>query len=281
MEFIAPDSVRDTLKILDKWKDKARLVAGGTNVIPDLRAEAISPEIMVDLSGLNELNYVKEAKRYIEIGALTTISQLVSNPTIRQFSPPLWEAARKLGSPLTRNRATIGGNLTDASPAADMAVPLLALGAVIRIKSMLRRQREVLLDQFFIGPNKSIIAPDEIITSIRFDKIKSGAKTYYYKLGKRNAMAISIVSIAICLEAKRRKVKEVRIALGAVAPRPIRAYGVENFLKSEGLSESTIESGANKIVEEISPIDDIRASAEYRSLMTQVLFKRGFYELSG
>lgn len=277
MEYCAPKTLSETLVLMKKWKGRAKLIAGGTNVILEMRAGAVQPQVLIDISQLKNLSYIKDEKKRIRIGSLTTISELASSKIVQDHAPILTEAANQLGNPLVRNRATIAGNLADASPAADTAVPLLALEAMI-ITERNGGKREIPIDQFFLGPNQTVLKPDEIIREIVFPKPDLKSKMAYIKLGLRNAMAISVVSIAILMEREREECKKVRIALGAVAPKPIRAYGVEAILTNKKIMMELVAACCEKVGREMNPISDIRASAEYRRSMASVLLKRVLHQ---
>ena len=280
MEYLAPKTLTEALVLSRKWKISGKLVAGGTKVIPEMRAKVIRPQVLVDLSHIKNLSFIKEKGRTIQIGALTTISELASSEKIQKYAPILSDAANQFGNPLVRNRATIGGNLADGSPAADTAVPLLVLDAMIVTQSNLK-MRKIPINQFFVGPHKTALQSNEIIREIVFTKANPHAKMAYTKLGLRNAMAISVVSIALSIEMKEGKCIEARIALGAVAPKPIRAYQTEAFLKNKVITEEIIESCCKHITKEISPITDIRASADYRRDMASALLKRLIKQATG
>jgi carbon-monoxide dehydrogenase medium subunit len=254
-------------------KGKATLIAGGTNVIPNLRARAIQPQVLIDISHFKSLSYVKEEKKRIRIGGLTPIIELASSETIRKVASILSEAADQLGNPLVRNRATIGGNLVHASPAADTAVPLLALEAAVILAGD-GKPRRIPIDQFFRGVNHTVLKADEILKEISFEKPNSNTRMAYSKLGRRSAMAISVVSIAVVLEMENGKCKKARISLGAVAPKPVRAYGVEKMLEGEEITEKLIRACSENVQKEIHPITDIRASAGYRTTIASVLLRR-------
>jgi carbon-monoxide dehydrogenase medium subunit len=261
--------MKETLRMMKKQMGRTTLIAGGTNVIPDMRAKAVKPAVLIDISRLKSLSYIREDKKKIRIGGLTTVSELASSKMIQRYAPILSEAANQLGNPLVRNRATIAGNLADGSPAADTAVPLLALEAII-----ITDRRKIPIDQFFVGPNRTVLKKDEMIKEIVFAKANSKTKMSYSKFGLRNAMAISVVSIAILKEIEGGRCKKARIGLGAVAPKPIRAYGVEEMLVDQKITGELIEACCEKVTKEIRPISDIRASAEYRREMTSVLLRR-------
>lgn len=279
LEYLNTKDFEEIFSAIEKTKGLAKFIAGGTNIIPYMRAETMLPELLIDLNGLEDLKYIREKNGTITIGALTTISELVASEVIRNKCQILHSAANSLGSPLTRNRATIGGNLADASPAADMAPPLLALEASIQTKRSGVEGREIPLDKFFIGPNKTVLAEDELITQIRFSKPKDSARGIFIKLGLRNSLSISVVSIAVILDMERQVCQKARVALGAVAPTIIRAFHVESKLEGGEINENIIQECAEIVKEEISPISDIRASAEYRRLASSVILKRAIQQV--
>jgi len=274
MEYFSPNTLSETVAIIKNWRGKAKLIAGGTNVIPEMRAKTFKPEALIDISQLKNLSYIKEEKKRIRIGSLTIISEFASSKIIQKYAPIVSRAASQLGNPLVRNRATIGGNLADASPAADTAVPLLALEATVITDRDGGKGRTIPIDRFFTGPNQTVLKKDEIVKEIVFPKPDSNTKMGYFKLGLRNAMAISVVSIAIVMEMETEECKKVRIGLGAVAPTPIRAYQTEGILVGKKITTELIKTCANEVAKEISPITDIRASAEYRREMASVLLRR-------
>ena len=274
MEYYGAKTRTEALALVKKWKGKARLVAGGTNVVADLRDRAFRPEVLIDISRLKTLSYIKEEKEKIRIGTLTTLSEIVSSKIIQKHASILAEAARRIGNPLVRNRATIGGNLGDASPAADTAPPLLALDALVRIDKEDGKSRQVPINEFFVGPNRTVLKEDEIIPEIILPKPKPSARAAYAKFGLRNSMAISVVSVAVLVEVEKGICKKARVALGAVSPTPVRAYGVEEILTGCAITEERIAKCSEKVQSEIHPITDIRASDEYRRSMASVLLGR-------
>jgi carbon-monoxide dehydrogenase medium subunit len=278
LEYFEPADVGDAVEFLKKWKGRAKVIAGGTNFVPDMRAGPFTPEAIVNLSGLGHLVYIRNGSGMVSIGALTTISEIASSEMIRRVSPILSSSARRLGNPLTRNRATIGGNLADASPAADTAPPLLALGASVHTERSKGKGREIPLEGFFRGPRETELKGDEIITHITFPTPKDPARGAHIKLGLRNAMAISVVSMALMLEMDGEICRNARVALGAVAPMPIRASRVEGLLEGKRIDAGVIDDCAALVRDEISPISDIRASAAYRTLATSVLLKRAIHQ---
>lgn len=280
MKYIAPNSLQEIIKLLKRLKGKATLIAGGTNIIPSMRSGELKQKVLIDLSQIKILCYIKEEKNRIRMGGLTSISEISSSKIVEKHAPILFEAANQLGNPLVRNRATLAGNLADASPAADTAVPLLVLEATIIADKDGRKGRQIPIDRFFLGPNKTVLKKDEIIREITFPKPKSDTKMAYIKLGLRNAMAISVVSLAILLEMENHYCKKARVSFGAVAPIPKRVYRIEEMLMNKEITEKLLGICCEKVKEEIHPITDIRASAEYRSSMASVLLKRLIQQLT-
>jgi len=274
LEYFAPKTLSEALILKGKWKAVGTFIAGGTNVIPDMRAKGLRPEVLIDLSHLKNLSYIKEEKKKIRIGSLTRISELASSKVIQKCAPILSQAAYQLGNPLVRNRATIGGNLADASPAADTAVPLLVLEAVVVAESDGRKRRQIPIDQFFTGQNRTALRRGEMIKEIIFPKPNSNAKMGYSKLGLRNAMAVSVVSVAILIDMDGNRCRKARIGLGAVAPTPMRANRIEEILTGREITKGLIEDCSIEVMKEISPITDIRATEDYRRQMTSILLRR-------
>jgi carbon-monoxide dehydrogenase medium subunit len=282
VEYLAPKDLREALKALEKWKGRAKVIAGGTNLIPYMRSGWLSPEVIIDLSRFEDLAYVREENGYIAIGALTTISEVASSEIIRNQSPILAHAAGHLGNPLCRNRATIGGNLANASPGADSAPPLLALEASVHVERGRGKAREIPLERFFLGPNKSVLKEEEVITKVTFQRPKDPTKGRHIKFGLRNADALSIVSIAVMLEIDGKVCQKARIALCPLAPKPIRAYRVEGMLEGNEIDSGLLDECSAVLREDVTPRSgSIRASTEYRKMLASVLLKRAVQEAMG
>ena len=271
LSYIRPKDVPEAVRALQELGGRGRLIAGGTNLIPDLRAGAANPEAIIDLGGLEELSHIREENGHVSIGALTTMAELTASDIIRRESPVLGSAASQVGNPLTRNRATLGGNLADASPAADTAPPLLTMEASVHTERGDGGGRVIPLDEFFQGPNLTALETDEIITRVTFPKVRDPARGSYIKLGLRSSMAISVVSVAVMLEMKDGVCQRARLALGAVAPKPIRAAGVEGLLQGKRIDPRLVDECAQAVQDEVSPISDIRASSAYRTFAASVL----------
>jgi CO/xanthine dehydrogenase FAD-binding subunit len=273
-EYIKPCDLSDLHHVMEENKARATVIAGGTNLIPQMRNGEKSPELLIDISDMAELSFIHETNGEIAIGAATTIAEVDSSPVILDNSPILAFAAKQLGNPLTRNRATIGGNLANASPCADTAPPLLALDASVQILSPGGKTRQVPLNKFFHGYKFTDLVKGEILTGITFPKPNDSAKGSHTKVGLRNAASICVASIAVMLDLDGKACRRARIAAGSVAPIPMRAYRVEKRLEGQEINATLLEECAAVVKEEISPISDIRGSSEYRSYVTATILKR-------
>jgi carbon-monoxide dehydrogenase medium subunit len=273
-EFITPRDLPEALKLLAEYKSAAAPIAGGTNLIPDMRSERHQPKVVLNIEKLPELKGIMVIDQSLYIGAGVTITELLKNPLIAQYAPGLKQAASVFANPLIRNRATVGGNISDASPASDTAPSLLALDARVELASIYGT-RVVPITEFFTGVRKTDRKPDELVVSIQFDITDKPASMAFYKLGLRKADAISVISVGVRLESDGdHTCQKATIALGSVAPRPVRAYKAEEILKGQKLDQDLIEKASLLAVEASSPITDVRSTASYRRRMVQVLTRR-------
>ncbi len=273
-DFLTPNSLAEALAWLAQRAGDAAPVAGGTNIVPDLRSGRHAPKALVDLSRLAELKGIRREDGYVVAGGGVTIAELLGSPLVRSSARPLFEAARLFANPLIRNRATLAGNLADASPAADSAPPLLALDAEVELVSQAGTRR-VSLVEFFTGVRRTVRRTDEILAAVRWPVPEPEAAFGYTKLGLRRADAISVVSAAVCLvPAPDGACSRARIALGSVAPVPMRARAAEAFLTGRPLSAETIAEAARMAAGEASPISDLRATSGYRKRVAEVIVRR-------
>lgn len=272
--YLNVNSIGEALEALQQEKDKACLIAGGTNILPFIRNEKIKDKTLVNIRGLEELRYIKETEENILIGPLTTIDDLQKSEILQRNTLALVEAARYFADPTTCHSATIGGNIANASPAADTAPPLLALNATVVVVSEAKGERKIPIEEFFTGVNRTNLSCDELIKEIQIPKSTANRASWFIKLGLRNAMAISVVSVAASLEMEFGVVKEARIAFGSAAPTPVRGKTVEKLLIGRNFTEKLIEEAGDEVAKDISPIDDLRASKEYRQEVAAVVVKR-------
>ena len=255
-------------------------VAGGTNLLVNLKRAPLDADLVVDLSRVASLNSITEDDNGVQLGCGVTFAQILEwrpGGVVETLMQPM--AAAFAGPPI-RNLATVGGNICDASPAADVSPPLLALDARVKLESAGNVSRLLTLEEFFQGVRQTALRSDELLTSIEIPQPDSSDRAFYYKLGKRKADAIAIVSVAIVLRRESDQVQHVRIALGAVAPVAMRAHKAEEKLLGHALSASNIAAAATAAAAEASPIDDFRASAAYRRRMVEVLVRRGLEQIA-
>jgi carbon-monoxide dehydrogenase medium subunit len=277
-EFYAPKSLGEAVRFLSEKGSRTGIIAGGTDLIPKLREGVSQPDFVLNLLEIEELNGIREANQVLHIGATTTHTQIAESSALQRTCPALVQAAAAVGGPLVRNRGTIGGNLANASPAADLACALLALEAEAVLRSE-KRIRVVPLGDFFVGPGQTMINPDELLTEVSIRPPRG--KCVFRKLGRRQAMSLSIVNAAVCLEMEGKICRKSRIALGSVAPTPIRCHAAEMMLANKEIGPELISKCAGAAVALAKPIDDQRAKAWYRVEAGTVLLKRALAEAAG
>lgn len=274
-DLLRPPTLVGALEMMSTL-DSAMPIAGGTDIVPTFKDLGSKPVHLIDLGLIEELNGVMEEDGKILLGPTTTHAQILASKLIEEAAPALHDAARWIGSVQIRNRGTIGGNLCNASPAADSAPPLLVHGAEAHICS-LEEGHWIPLQELFKGPKMTVLEKNEILGGIRFPSVK-GAGSSFQRIGRRKGFTLSVVNAAVYAERDGEALREVRIALGSVAPTPIRAPSVENKIRGRKMSEELVEEAAAACVEVAKPIDDVRGTAEYRRDMVGVLVKRAMRE---
>ncbi|HBC47016.1 MAG TPA: xanthine dehydrogenase family protein subunit M [candidate division Zixibacteria bacterium] len=270
-EPLIPKSLGDALKA--KAGKNVVAIAGGTDILVKLhdRFDDPQPKLLI-LDHLRALHKIAVTKKDVTLGPLVTFSEIEKSDILKVHASQLTEAASLAGSTQIRNRATIGANLANGSPAGDLIPPLYALGASLELSSS-KSKRIVPIEEFFIGPGKTVLKSNELITAIKIPKLNNHG--FFLRLATRRALAISKVSVAASLIIENKKIESIKIALGAVAPTVIRATRTEELLLGKALSPQVIADAASIIKEEARPIDDIRSNALYRKEMVGVLLKRG------
>ncbi len=273
-DYYQPKDLSDTVSFLVREGANAQVLAGGTDLIPRIKDRLVSPAYVVNVKGLTELQGMGKVKDGFRIGALTTIRTLETSSVIRSQFPLLAQAAAVLGSVQIRNIATIGGNLCHAVPSAEMAPPLLSLNAQATITGP-RGKRSLPLEGFFLGPRRTALQPGEILSELLLPSLPERWGGVYIKLGHRQAMDLAIVGVAaVVVIDSAGRFQDCRIALGAVAPTPVRAKQAEEILRGEKFSEAALTKASEIGMGECQPIDDIRASRVYRCEMVKVLTHR-------
>ena len=276
IDYIRPGNIGELLELLsDNHDGRYRVYAGGTDLIPKLKARAISPpETLVDLKGIPGLDYIDyDDSDGLRIGALSTIRSIETSPVVREKYPLLSQASASIASIQVRNRGTMAGNICNAVPSADSAPPLLSLEARLLCVSK-KGERVINIDEFFTGPNKCALEPDEILCEIQIPALPENSRGVFIKLSPRSRMDLAVVNIAVLCVNEKGHLKNIRISLGAVAPIPIRARKAERSLEGAKADDKAILNAAKMASAESRPIDDHRASAEYRRMMVEVLVRR-------
>lgn len=249
------------------------VIAGGTDLLPLLRARQLEPSLIIDLQWVPDLRFIRRAGGLVEIGSMTTHTDLSRSVVCAKHVPFLADAARSVGSPQVRNRGTIGGNIATASPAGDTLPPLLALGAELVLASK-QGERRVSLEEALLGPGRTLLRGDEVISTIVFPCLPSGTGSAFLKVGRRRAVAVSVANIAASLRMQDGMVAEIRVAAGSVAPTAIRCRAAENELRGSRLDDQCLRRAEEALQGEIDPVSDGRATASYRRLTAKVLLKR-------
>jgi CO/xanthine dehydrogenase FAD-binding subunit len=273
-DYLAPKTVDEALSLLSRHKGKAKVMAGGTDLVPKLkRRELKAPEYVIDLKDIPDLDYIKYDGGVLKLGALLTINALETSSVVRGKFNILFQAARSMASTQVRNRGTIVGNICNAVPSADTAPALLTLEAKVKIISR-KGERMVNIEDFFTGPNQTVLNGEELVREIQVSDLPPHSKGVYLKLSPRRAMDLAVVGVAVVVVTKSGTCDDIRIALGAVAPTPVRARRAEDSIRGRKWSDGAIEKAAGITAEESRPISDHRASAEYRSEMVKTLTRR-------
>jgi len=248
-------------------------LAGGTNMIVDMRARRISPDRLVSLTKLTGLRGIAVGDGKVTMGGRTTISDMLHDHALAEHASGLVDQARVFAGQMVRNTATVAGNICCGSPAADTVPPLLALDAEVTLTSA-DGSRGVPLSEFFLGYKTMARRPDELLTQVAWPLPPANSANLFYKLARRRGDAITVVGVAVTMTVESGRCSAARIALGAVAPFVKRAAAAEAMLAGETLSPGLIDAAARHARDESEPIDDVRASADYRRHGVQVLTRR-------
>ena len=256
--------IKDMCELLSRIEEPgARILCGGTDLVVKMRAGAIDPQVLLDISNTEDLRGIEENNDRVTIGSATTVSEIIADPVIARKLPLLQTVLRSLGSTQIRNRATLGGNLVNASPAADSAIPLLLYQAKVNISGA-GGDRTIEIEDFLVSPGKTSLKDGEFVYSVSIPISSVTFKPFFHKVGRRKAMIIAIASLGALVSMKDAKIDEIRLAVGSVAPRPIRLRKLEREFTGKAVTQSLIEEAKVAATSAVSPIDDVRASANYR-----------------
>lgn len=276
-QYFAPTSLEEALDLLYTYRGKAKLLAGGTDLFLRMEARVFQPDYVIDLKRIPELNGIRfDPQTGLVIGALTLHWDVAKSDIVQERYEAVARAAWWVGSNQTRNRGTVGGNLCNASPAADVAPPLLAYNGKVKIANR-QGSRIIPLEEFFVGPGQTCLQPDELLVEIELPVPPPHTGSGFQRR-TRSAMDIALVNASTVLTLDNDVCKEVRIALGAVAPVPLRAVNAEKVLRGKPLTDALIREASAAAREEAKPISDVRSSAEYRREMVEVLTYRATQE---
>lgn len=277
-DFIRAESVEHAGELLRIGG--GRVIAGGTDVIPRLQRGWDAGKVLIDISSLPDLRFIHELNNEVEIGVLVTYADLLDSPLLQQAAPALLQAAATVGCPQTRSRGTIGGNIANASPAGDTLPPLLCSQAKVHY---LRdgKKNTLALEELLIGPGETLLQPGDLLLSVSLQKPVGDQESVYLKLGNRKGMNIAVASAALQARfSPDHRIEDILIALGSVAPTPVRSPGAEEVLAGAELTPDLLDHAAEQVRKDISPISDVRATAARRCEAAVALVKRGLREIT-
>lgn len=269
--YHAPQSLEEALNLLSKFKDKARVIAGGTDLIVDMKLRRKEPEYLISLNKIRELDYITVDNSGVKIGAIVKLRKIEKEKIVRERFPALYEALKSMASIQVRNMGTMVGNICNASPAADTAPPLLIYNAVIIAKN-LNNERKIPVEEFFKAPGKTDLREDELVTEIFIPYPPPDSYSTFLKI-RRVGMDLSKVSVAVLTKFNGSVLEDVRIALGAVAPTPLRIHRAEEFLKNKPLTNENLKIVQEIVAKEIKPITDVRSTEWYRREVAKTIVR--------
>jgi CO/xanthine dehydrogenase FAD-binding subunit len=272
-DFMSPARVSEVLDLLERYGAKAKIMAGGTDLLVLLKMERIVPEVVINVMKITELDYIKEEKG-LRIGATTKLSRIRDYCAKEKKYAALHDAISVLGKPQVWNMGTMAGNLCNASPAADTAPPLLVYNGRVKLLGK-SGERTLGLEEFFKGVNRTALSEGELLVEIQTQNISEHTGSAFMKMARVGA-DISKVTCAVAVERDGNRCTVCRIALGAVAPVPLRAKGAEGLIQGTEVDEGVLEKASRQVAQEVRPIDDVRSTAEYRKGVAKTLFKDVF-----
>ena len=272
-DYKVPNTIEEACDLLWKAEGRAKIIAGGTDLVIGLRNGGQSPQSIIDITKIEELRKIEEKNGTVSIGAAVTHSEIAASSLVKKYGKVLSDAASEIGSPQIRNSGTVGGNIINASPAADTIPPLVVLNAKGRVMSK-EGEKQVPIYQLFKGPYKTNLKPHELLVQITFQKLSSNMKSSFTRLARRNAMAIARMSVAIILQIEKNRIKDVRIAVGSVTPTPQRMSEAEAFLKGKSPDEESLQKASLKVSDTMIRQSGIRPSTSYKKPVVEALFMR-------
>jgi len=270
-DYYQPQTLKEAISLMEKLKGRAKYIAGGTDILVRIKQRAIQPEALVSLRGVCTLNNISH-NGGLSLGSMTPFRDLERDPVIARKYPPLAQAVSLLANPQVRNVATVGGNLCNSAPSADSAPPLMVMEATLKLQGP-GGEREMAIDDFFTGPGENCMEAEEALTEIQISERADHTGMAFLKVG-RVAQDIAIVNAAALVVMDKKKCQRCRLAVGAVAPVPLRLKKVEKLIEGEEIGPELLDRVVQMVEQEVSPITDVRSTQEYRRIMSGVLIKR-------
>ncbi|MGW8322551.1 MAG: FAD binding domain-containing protein [Thermodesulfobacteriota bacterium] len=272
-DYHQPKSVAEALQMMQEAKGLQKYVAGGTDLIVRMKQRLVRPAALVSLRGIESLRFIRtDSDGGMTLGSMTLLRDIERNERIKDTYPVLWQAVGVLANPQVRNVATLGGNVVNSAPSADCGPPLLVLGAIVVLEGPNGR-REVPVDRFFTGPRANCMSESEILTEIKLPPVSIPRGMAFEKMGRVN-QDIAVVNAAAFIEADGQVCRRCRLAVGAVAPIPLRLMEAERLVDGERVTQGLLERLARAVEREVRPITDVRATEAYRRVISGVLVKR-------
>ncbi|MCP4165399.1 MAG: xanthine dehydrogenase family protein subunit M [Chloroflexi bacterium] len=273
-EYFEPSTLEEAVYLLERYNGRASVLAGGTDLLVEMKEGLRTPAYVINIKHIAGMDYLSyDEEEGLRIGSLVTIRAVETSQIVQKKYAGLAQAASDLGSIQIRNRATVAGNICRASPSADTLPSLIADQATIRVFGS-RGERNILLEKFFAGPGQTVLTQDEVLTEIIVPAPPPRTGKVYFKHGRRKAMELASVGVAVTLTLESDICQDIRIVLGAVAPTPIRALKAEEVLRNNSIDRLDIAAAAQAAMVESRPISDVRSSADYRREMVRVLTSR-------
>jgi carbon-monoxide dehydrogenase medium subunit len=277
-DYYQPETLKEAFSHMEKLKGRAKYIAGGTDILVRIKQKAIEPDALISLRGIEPLKNM-EHNGGLSLGSMISFRDLETDAVIAREYPALAKAVSLLANPQVRNVATVGGNLSNAAPSADCAPPLMVMEATLKLQGP-GGEREVPIDMFFTGPGESCMEAGEVLTQIHIPEKANHTGTAFLKVG-RVAQDIAVVNAAVLLVLDKKKCVGCRLAVGAVAPVPLRLRKAEKLIEGEEIGPELLDRVSQMVEQEVRPITDVRSTEEYRRIMSGVLIKRAILQALG
>ncbi|KKM12178.1 hypothetical protein SY88_04860 [Clostridiales bacterium PH28_bin88] len=270
-EYHEANSLQQVFDWMSEYGEKAKVLAGGTDLLVKMKNGVLHPRHLIFIKKVDSLRFIEYGQVGLAIGAATVLSRVEKHEAVKRYYSALFEAVRSMAATAIRNMGTVGGNLCNASPAADTAPALIVYEATVKLASK-HGQRVVPVNEFFIGPGKTVLAPDEIMTEINVPSVPANGGSCFMKLGRVSA-DIAKINVAVAVEREDRTCLKCRIAFGSVAPTPVRVNALEELLAGKELTGDLVRTVASQTGDHIQPITDIRSTRDYRIKVSQIMLE--------